>query len=113
MVRERENFDVPRNDSTFTCLVTDKEAPYTFIYVLNKHRAQAETMYADYLQMLRRHLVTGMLSRRVDELTESKNPPFVASNFVYTGIGARNMDVFLGFALVSETGVERGLRTLP
>lgn len=109
VVRKRELFNVPDQKGTLVSIVTDKEAPVSLTYTIYKTDVQVEKTYADYLRMIQYSFLTGMLNRRLVELTEKENPPFIGANFSYGGLGARTKDALQGYALVGETGINRGL----
>jgi zinc protease len=112
IVRERVTFNVPDQKGTSACVVTDKEAPVSLIYLIDKTDAQIEKTYSDYLNSLKYSFLTGMMNRRLVELTEQENPPFIGANMVYGGLGARTKDALQGYALVGEKGINTGLATL-
>lgn len=110
--RERKSYEVPDHEGTLVNVSTDKEAPLTVVRILYKNdRWEVETE-EDYLQYIRYNMLTGMLNRRLAELTEQENPPFVGSSFQYGSLWARTKDALQGYAIVSETGIDHGLQTL-
>jgi zinc protease len=110
--RERVVYDVPDNEGTLSCIVTDKEAPYNMIFLLNKNDARIQNTFADFLYDLRYTFITGILNQRLIELTELENPPIISASFSYGGLGARNKDALQGFVLVGDGGVNKGLETI-
>lgn len=112
IVRERKNYEVDDNEGTLTSIVTDKETPYNMILVLNKADALEQNTHADYLQSLYYSFITGILNRRLVELTELENPPFIGANYSFSGMGARTKKALQGSAIVGESGIENGLKSL-
>jgi zinc protease len=110
--RERKEYDVPDQEGTLVSVTTDVEAPASVVRVFYKEDAHIFKTYTDYLDLLRYSYFTGMLNRRLVELTEQENPPFIGANFQYGGFAARSKNALQGYALVGETGIEKGLRAL-
>ncbi len=111
-VREREEYNIPDHEGTLVSVVTDKEAPVTIMFVLYKTDVDPEITYADYLQKLRYSFITGMLNRRMAELSELENPPFIGGGFYYGGLSSRAKNAFQGYAYVGENGIQTGLEAL-
>ena len=112
VIRKREVFEIPDQKGTLACAVTDKEAPVTIMSVLYKTDVDPQVTYADYLQLLRYSFITGMLNRRMTELTELENPPFIGGGFYYGSFSSRTKNVLQSYAYVGETGIQTGLKTL-
>jgi zinc protease len=110
--KERKNYDVPDHEGTLVSIATDKEAPYTLVQLMYKTDAKEYTTESDYLQMVKEACMSGMLNRRLQELTESADPPFLNVGFYYGSLLSRNKNALQGYALVSETGIERGLAAM-
>ena len=112
VVREREEFDIPDHDSTLVCVVSDKEAPVTIMSVLYKTDVDPQVTYADYLYLLRYSFITGMLNRRMVELTELETPPFIGGGFYYGNFSSRSKNVLQSYAYAGENGIQTGLKAL-
>ena len=110
--RERKEYNIPDNEGTLAVSVTDKEAPVSFMYVLNKTDVDRQENYADYLKMLRYSFITGMINRRISELTELENPPFIGGGFYYGNMSSRAKNALQGYAYVGGKGIKTGLETL-
>lgn len=110
--RPRIEYDVPDQEGTLVSVTTDIEAPVSVVRVYYKADAQKFKTYSDYLNLLRHSYFTGMLNRRLVELTEEEDPPFIGSNFQYGGFAARSKSALQGYALVGEKGIERGMEAL-
>jgi zinc protease len=109
--RERMVYPVPDHDQTFIALASDKEAPYTIIRLYYKADNVESKTYKDYRRNATFQLYNGMLNQRLQELTQSPDPPFL---FGSTSFGSlvRTKSAYSSFAVVGETGIERGLKTL-
>ncbi len=110
--RVREDYNVPDQEGTLISVTTDAEAPASVVRVFYKEDAHVFKSYSDYLDLLRYSYITGMLNRRLVELTEKEDPPFIGANFQYGGFAARSKSALQGYALVGETGIEKGLEAL-
>ncbi len=112
VVRERVEYDVPDHNGTLVSVATDVEAPVSLVNIIYKSDTIPYRTYGDYQEKLNYSFLTGMLNRRLAELTEKENPPFVGANIRYGSLWARTKNALQGYALVGETGIERGLRVL-
>lgn len=110
--RVRKEYDVPDHNGTRVSVATDKEAPYTVIRLMYKSDTLRHLTGRDYLESLKYSFITGMLNRRLAELSEQAEPPFVGAGFYYSNFFARTKNALQGYALVGEKGIEKGLRTL-
>lgn len=111
-IRERKSYPIPDQQGTLASVSTDSEAPVSVVRLIYKTDPVAEETEADYMNYLRYAFLTGMMNRRLAELTELEDPPFVGSSFQYGSLWARSKDALQGYALVGEKDIERGLQTL-
>jgi zinc protease len=109
---ERKMYQVPDQPETLVSVATDKEAPNSQVSVIYKSDVEKFDSYNGYLDMLKYYFLTGMLNRRLDELTEKENPPFIQAGFGYGSQWARTKSELQGDAIVGEKGINRGLKTL-
>lgn len=110
--KERLEFDIPDGKGTQVAIATDKEAPVTITRILYKDDAFESVTEKDYLHMLKYSFISGMLNRRLQELTEKADPPFVGAGFYYGSLFSRNKNGLQGYAMVGEDGIEKGIKTL-
>jgi zinc protease len=110
--RPRPQFKVPDQPGTTAVSASDKEAPYTLVQLLCKNDPRIETRLMDYRESLVIQLVSSMLNQRLDELKEQADPPLLLSMVQYGSLGTREKEAFQMGALVPETGIERGVKTL-
>ena len=111
--RERSTFEIPYHEDTKIAMVTDPEATYNQIQLYYKTRETSpkEETLADYRQSVVERLFTGMLNKRLRELTQEADPPFINAGSYYGSV-VRDQEAYQLFAIVPEGGIERGLQTL-
>jgi len=99
--RKREKYSVPAQKGTSVVVLTDKEAPFTNVRIINKLPHQSIKTKADYLSSIRRRLFNMMLNSRLDEIKNTANPPFT---FAYTGYSPNigDIDSYSSWAMVPE-----------
>jgi zinc protease len=105
-------YDVPDHEETLVSVATDKEAPVTVVQLFYKADAEKFETYEDYRRMLIYNIFTGMLNQRLNELKEKPEPPFINAETYYGGLWARTKYAFQASALISENGLENGLKAL-
>jgi len=99
--RVREKYTVPVQKGTEIAIVTDKEAPFTNVNIINKLPHIKVKTKADLLKKIERKLFNMMLNARLDELKNSENPPFT---YAYTGYNPSigDIDSYTSWAMVPE-----------
>ena len=110
--REKEFFPVPDHKETEVAIVSDPEAPFTNVMIINKFDPEPFVTLNDYRRYIMYNIYTGMLNQRLNELRQQANPPFIFASSSLGGLFVRNKHAFQTFAVVSETGIESGLRTI-
>ncbi|MBN1117931.1 MAG: insulinase family protein [Bacteroidales bacterium] len=110
--RQRNNYSVPDHEGTVVAVATDKEAPYTVLRLLYKNDTLPAQTGADYLNSLNYSFLTGILNRRIAELAEQPDPPFVGAGYYYGSLGSRDKDALYSYAIVGESGIQRGISVL-
>ncbi len=109
--RKKVSREIPKHKETLVSVVTDKEAPFTNIQLLYKHDASENNNLKDYRNRMVRSLYNSMLNGRLGELAQKGDPPFIRAFSGYSGF-VRASDAYYASAMVSETGVVKGLETL-
>ena len=106
--RERVMFDVPDQPGTDFAIATDAELPNTTVGVYYKMDLDEEGTVGAYRQVLVESIYVTILNQRLQELTQSEDPPFA---FGGSGKGAmvRTKGVYQVVAGVEPGGVARGL----
>ncbi len=109
--RERPSFPVPGHAEPLVAIATDPEAAYSTVGVLYKQPSRADSTVAAYRREIVEQLYDGMLNDRLAELAREPDPPFVNAVSAQ-GSFLRSGEVYQLQAVVSETGIERGLEAL-
>ncbi|MBX3242373.1 MAG: insulinase family protein [Chitinophagaceae bacterium] len=97
--RERKEEQVPPYAATAAMVVTDGEATnFQAAVEYPAQKSQTVNTYGDYRKRLTRQLFTTMLNKRLQELTQQANPPFVFANAAYNDFarGFENFEIFAG-----------------
>lgn len=109
--RKKEEYPVPDHKDTYVSIVTDKEATNVQVQVLYKHPSMKMNTQEDMRKRMVHSLYNGMFGQRLDELRQLADPPFIFGASSYSGF-VRTKDVYAAFAVASETGAERALKTI-
>jgi len=110
--RERKRFSIPDQPGTSVMVLSDKESPYTLVQLIIRDEAREAKLNSDYREQVAERLVTAMLTQRLEELKEQADPPLLYSGVEYSQLGTREKNAFQVGALVSESGIERGLTAI-
>jgi zinc protease len=110
--RVRERFAVPDQPGTSAIVTSDKEAPYTLVQIVCKTDPLIQVYQKDFRTGLITQLITSMLNQRLEELKEQANPPLLYSAVQYGSVGTREKSGLQLAGLVSETGLDTGIKTL-
>jgi zinc protease len=102
---------VPDHSETLFSIATDKEIPYTNVAVYNKLPARDQSTVGAYRQALVERLYSGMLNRRLSELTQKAEPPFIYA-FSNRGALIRTKDSYMLTASVKEDEITKGLKAV-
>ncbi len=99
--RERKKYTVPMQPGTSVVILTDKEAPFTNVRIINKLPHIPVVTKKDLLEDIKRDLFNMMLNARLDEIKNSANPPFT---FAYTGYNTSigDIDSYSSWAMVPQ-----------
>jgi len=106
--RPRPTFPVPAHANTLYAIATDKEAPGTTVAVYNILPLRDTSTVGAYRQDIVEGLVGGMLNRRLSDLTQKADPPFLMGG-IGRGRFVRSAEASMVTAMVKEGGTERGL----
>lgn len=108
--RERKKYNVPEQKGTEVIVLTDKEAPFTNVRIINKLPHIPVKTKTDLIGDLERDLFNYMLNSRLDEIKNSSNPPFT---YAYTGYGSNlgDIDAYSSWAMVPEGRSLEALKT--
>jgi len=108
---ERHLFPVPDHAETLYSIVVDPEVTETHVTLYIKHDVQVLKTREDYRKSIVEYLYSGMLNRRLDELSKKPGPPFIRAG---TGrnLIVRTKEAVILTATVPEDGIELGLESL-
>ncbi len=109
--RPREIFAVPDHEDTLYAVATDPEATQTQVGVLFKREVEPQGTHGAYRRSLVESLYDLMFNRRLFELTQKADPPFLGA-FAGGGSFVRSKDVYSLAALVADGKVLPGLAAL-
>src|ERR1019366_7156456 len=111
--RPRPAFDVPDHPAARYAVATDRETTATAVEISDLRPARNQGSVGGYRELMLDQLFAGMLGARLDELSQSVNPPFLraaADRELFPT--PRTKDEAVLEALVSNDGVARGLAAL-
>ncbi|WP_333819125.1 M16 family metallopeptidase [Ohtaekwangia sp.] len=104
--RPRTDIPVPGRKQSEAVVVTDKEATNHLIQIYySTQKAPVETTVNDYRTSMVRSLFTRMLSQRLQELTQTANPPFIFGGSSQGGF-VRGYEAYTSYAVLGKGGVE-------
>ena len=114
--KPRVLYNDPPSPGTSFVMATDKEFPYTLAEVVIKHPETHVKTAEQYLESIRVSLFNQMLSDRLGELTQKRNPPFLYAQasystflgrqdaFTYLAVSKTDSDLAVAFkAVAAET----------
>ena len=107
--RTRPVYTTPAHPSTLYTVATDKEYPSTSVGIVRKFPERDRSTLGAYRQSLVEQLYTAMFGRRMSEIAQKADPPFLAAGGGVGRAGIARIDVASMSASVKENGVERGL----
>ena len=109
--RAKEKYEVPSHKETLVSINSDKEASFTRVQLMYKHKGEKTKNVLDFRKQLTHSLYNSMLNGRLNELTQSPEPPFT---FAYTGYGGDvgSLATYSSYAFVQEGGAQKGLETV-
>ncbi|MBQ8520203.1 MAG: insulinase family protein [Bacteroides sp.] len=112
----REYNPVPDNKEPIVTIAKDKEQPSTMIYIWHKHPATPNEAKGNMGYLVQNYLfsmVESMLNARLNELTQSAEPPFVGAGAEDTDfLLAKTTQAFAGVAITKDDGIETGFAAL-
>ena len=112
--RPRKSYELPNHEETFISIESDKEAAFSQVRIIFKdeENAKPDKTLEDYRHSMVENVFSQMINNRLNELTNSPNPPFVYGFTYHGGTYAKTKDAFQSFAMTNETGQLKALRTL-
>lgn len=109
--REKILFEVPEHKETLISIATDKEAPFTVAQVIYKHPLEKVQTLNDYRNHIILKLYNGMINKRLGELIQKENPPFIRAETTFDELFGP-MSIYHSFAICETGKVKLGLQTI-
>ncbi len=109
--RLRPSYKVPDHPSTLYTVATDKETTMTSITIYNKLPLQEQGTVGIYRYKIVNRLAAGMLSRRLSDLTQQPDSPFVGAAMSWS-ILARAKEAAIMNAVPKQGAIDRALEAL-
>ena len=114
---QREYYPIPDNKEPIIYIGSDKEQPYVQAMVMCKYDAtpDAQKNNMDYLlELYAQSIVSTMLNARMNELTQTANPPFIVSASSFGSILGitKTKGAFSGIAICKENDIKEGFTAM-
>jgi zinc protease len=109
--RTRRKFPMPRHRETQFAIAADPELTSSSVTVVHTRPARITTSVRGYREGIVESLYSGMLTERLNELTQRPDAPFLGVSSYYGSL-VRPVDAYMLSAEVRDNGVERGLSSL-
>ncbi len=110
--RPRLDATLPGRQKSEAVVVTDKEATNPVIQIYySTQKSKPEITIGDYREHMVRSLFTSMLSQRLQELTQSANPPFIFGGSNLSGF-VRGYESYASFVVLGKGGAEPALNAV-
>lgn len=109
--RKKEYFDIPKHKETLVSIVTDKEAQYPVAQIFYKHPLKVSKTLGDYREGIKQGLFNGMINNRLQELTQSENPPFIYGSSAYEELFGP-ASVYYSIAVCKNGEINKGIKTV-
>jgi zinc protease len=103
---------IPGNKEPLISVVTDKEASGFSATILYKLPVEKSISFADYRSVLTRSLYTSMLSRRLQEIGQKPDAPFLYAGAGYGPYIGRTIDVYSLSVSAKENQIEKSLEVI-
>lgn len=110
--RKRENFIVPAREVSDAMVVTDKEQTLPLVQIFGSStNSEAQKTLADFEKSLTKNIIFNVLNKRLQEITQLANPPFLGANTSLSSL-VRNKEIFTSVAAISKEGTELAIHAL-
>jgi zinc protease len=104
---KRTEYSVPDNAEPLISVVTDKEASGFSVNLMFKQPKSYSVTYNDYRNTILRDLFTGMLNKRLQEIAQKPDAPFMYAGSGYGTFIGRSVDEYSLFAGAKENQIEK------
>ncbi len=109
--REKKYYDIPGHAETLVSVVTDKEAQYPIAQIFYKHQMKINKKVGDYRESITHSIFNGMINKRLQELTQSANPPFIYGATSYDELFGPS-SVYSSVAVCQNGKIEEGMKAV-
>ncbi|MFA8300921.1 MAG: M16 family metallopeptidase [Hyphomicrobiales bacterium] len=110
--RERKVFTLPGNDKPIVAIATDPEASRAIVKVIYKEKGTPVKTYGDLRKKLVKEIYTGMLSQRLQEISQTPESPYNYAVSFYSRYYLRELYPIALFAISKNDDVNKTLQTL-
>jgi zinc protease len=110
--KTRVEFPIPGNTDPLISVVTDKEAMDYSAIVFFKHPKSDKGLYGDYREQIMQSLYTGMLNKRLREIAQKPESPFLGSGTGYGSFIGRSVDAYQLMVSAKENQIEKSLEVV-
>ncbi len=114
---KREYYPIPDHKEPLIYIGRDKEMPYVQAYIMSTHDVVPDEQKGNMgylLELYAKNLIGTMLNARLNELTQTANPPFIAG-MAYDGsiLGVtKTKAAFNSIAVCKEDNIEAGFKAV-
>ncbi len=109
--RPRITYDIPEHEETRFGVATDPEMQVEQVEVFHKMPIRPQGTHGSYRQSIVEQLYSSMLNRRLRELAQQPEAPFLGAG-ASQGIFVPTREVFMMGAAVAPGGIEKGLEAV-
>ena len=109
--RLRPSYNVPDHPGTLYAIATDKETTMTSVAVYNKLPLREQGSVDTYRYKILNRLAAGMLSRRLSDLSQQPDSPFVMAAMGWS-VFMRTKEAAIMNAVPKQGSIDRALETL-
>ena len=109
--RKKKYYDIPGHEDILVSVVTDKEAQYPVAQIFYKHPLKINEKIGDYRESIKYSLFNGMINKRLQELTQSANPPFIYGATSYDELFGP-ASVYSSIAVCQNGKIEDGIKAV-
>ena len=109
--RPRVTYDIPEHDETLFGVATDPEMQVEQVQVFHKMPIRQQGTHGSYRQSIVEQLYSSMLNRRLRELSQQPEAPFLGAG-ASQGIFVPTREVYMIGAAVAPGDLEKGLDAL-
>ena len=114
---KREYYPIADNKEPLIYIGRDKEMPYVQAYIMSTHDVTPDDQkgnIAYLLEVYAKSLIGTMLNARLNELTQTANPPFIASMAYDSSILGitKTKGAFTGIAVCKEDNIQEGFKSV-